>query len=283
MKRKLILVLVILLGIGALAYPTVSNYLAVKHGSQAVQAYEDKVAELSEADINAALAAAEQYNQSLTGQPVHDPFLEGTGMAMTEDYWQMLRLGQSMGYLDIPKIGLLVPIYHGTSDSVLQKGVGHLEGSTLPIGGSSRHTVLTGHTGLTHAKLFTDLIELVEGDQFYIRVLNQVLAYEVGQIKVIEPQDTQELMRFEGKDYATLLTCTPYGVNSHRLLVRGERVEYLPEVHDNIEQINGSAIDKLVFTAAVVTATAMGVLIGIVMVVKRRRKKQRAASGGVET
>jgi len=261
-----------LLGAAVLAFPSASNYFAERNGSQTVQTYADKVLQLGDAEREAAWQAAEEYNQSLTGQPVHDPFLEGSGMAMGTNYEQLLNVDGIMGYIEIPRIGVSLPIYHGSSDSVLQKGAGHLEGSTLPIGGPSRHAVIVGHTGLTTAKLFTDLHELGQGDLFYIRVLDTTLAYEVDQIKVIEPQVTEDLVRFEGKDYVTLLTCTPYGVNSHRLLVRGERVEYRPDVRDAIERLDGSAIDRMVLWAAVGSAAVMGALVVVVIVARKRRK-----------
>jgi len=281
MKRLVIVVVVLIVGLAALAYPTVSNYLAAKNGSAAIQTYADTVGRLGPAEIEALRAAAEEYNQSLTGQPVHDPFLEGSGMAMADNYTQVLNVAGIMGYLEIPRIGVYLPIYHGTSETVLRKGAGHLEGSTLPIGGPTRHTVITGHTGLSHAKLLTDLAELREGDQFYLHVLGEVLAYQVDQIRVVSPQLTDDLGRIEGKDYATLLTCTPYGINSHRLLVRGERVEYRPEVHDAIKTLP-SSIDRMVWTAAAATAAAMLGLIVVVLLVRRRREKKydprRAAS-----
>ena len=275
MKRFVIVTLIFLVGIGVLAYPTVSHHLAEKNSSKAIQEHTEIIDGLDEVELARQWAAAEEYNESLTGQPVHDPFLKGTGMAMPDDYRQVLNVSGMMAYLEIPKISLSLPIFHGTADSVLQRGTGHLEGSTLPIGGRSRHTVITGHTGLSHAKLFTDLAELEQGDLFYIHVLGETLAYQVDEIKVIEPEITEDLQRFEGKDYATLLTCTPYGVNSHRLLVRGERVEYVAAARDAIAPLTGTSIDRLVLRAALLTAAAMMVLIVGVVIVKRRRKDRK--------
>jgi len=220
----------------------------------------------------AAWQAAEEYNQSLTGQPVHDPFIPGAGMALQDNYFQLLNADGVMGHLDVPAIGVRLPIYHGTSEAVLAKGIGHLEGSTLPIGGAARHSVLTGHTGLSHAKMLTDLKQLTTGDRFYIHVLGEVLAYEVDQIKVVEPEQTDDLRRFAGEDYVTLLTCTPYGVNSHRLLVRGERVEYQPDVRDETPAAR-SAVDRTVLRAAVITGAAMLVLIVVVRQLAGARRR----------
>ena len=270
MKRAAIVIVALVLGVVALGYPAISNYLAERNGSQAVQAYDETVDRLSPDEVDALWAAAEEYNQSLTGQPVHDPFIAGSGMAMAENYRQVLNVGGVMGYVEIPKIGVSLPIYHGTSEAVLRKGAGHLEGSTLPIGGESRHAVLTGHTGLTHAKLFTDLVELAEGDLVYIHVLGKVLAYEVDQLKVIEPQNTEDLKRVDGKDLVTLLTCTPYGVNSHRLLVRGVRVDYDPQARASIEPVAGSAVDLLALRAGAITGGVMLALTLVVVLVRRR-------------
>jgi len=271
MKRIAVIIALVLAAIATMMYPTVSSYLTQRNGSRAAQAYTDAVTALDDATLAAAWAAAEQYNESLTGSPVHDPFLAGSGMAMGDDYRQVLDVGGIMGYLDIPRINVHLPIYHGTSEAVLSSGIGHLEGSTLPIGGTTRHTVLTGHTGLAHARLLTDLVDLGVGDQFYLYVLGRTLAYQVDQIRVVEPEDTAELRRFEGKDYATLLTCTPYGVNSHRLLVRGERVDYVPAARAAIEPVHASAIDRLVRRAAVLTAGVMAGIIVLVVVVRHRR------------
>jgi len=271
MGRIAAIVALVLAAVATLLYPSVSGYLAQRHGSAAIQSYAETVAALDSATLGAAWQAAEEYNESLTGSPVHDPFVPGSGMAMADDYRDVLNIDGIMGYLDIPRIGVHLPIYHGTSDAVLQNGIGHLEGATLPIGGLTRHTVLTGHTGLPHARLLTDLVEVVRGDQFYLSVLGRTLAYQVDQILVVQPENTAELRRFEGRDYATLLTCTPYGVNSHRLLVRGVRVDYQPEARAAIAPIHGSATDHLVRRAAVVSTGVMGGLVILVALVRRRR------------
>jgi len=271
-KRILIIILILLLGIGVLSYPMVSNYLSERNSSKVIQKYEDSVAAYDEDLLDTAWAEAEAYNESLSGQPVHDPFLEGSGMAIPEDYANILNVEGIMGYVKIPKISVDLPIYHGTGEDVLKKGVGHLEGSTLPIGGESRHSVLTGHSGLVHARLFTDLIELKQGDLFFVYVLGKTLAYEVDQIKVVEPQTTEDLGRIEGQDYCTLLTCTPYGVNSHRLLVRGVRVDYAPEMEKAATPIT-SRLNNKVILAAVITSTVMLVLIVIALVRSKKRSE----------
>ena len=217
---------------------------------------------------------AERYNETLTGRPTHDPFIDDEDIAMPDEYRQTLNIKGIMGYVDIPGIDVYLPIYHGTADHVLEKGAGHLEGSTLPLGGSFRHSVITGHSGLVHAKMFTDLTELAQGDLFYIHVLGEILAYEVEKITITEPHITDDLMVFDGKDYCTLLTCTPYGINTHRLLVRGERVEYNPEVKDSIRKISDSGADDTVARIAIITAAVMLLLIiaAIAMSAGKHRK-----------
>ena len=276
MKRIVAIIIIIILGAGALFYPTISNYLTEKNGSKAIDAYKGQIAALDEDTLRIEWEKAETYNENLTGSPVHDPFLEGSGIAMPEEYTLTLNVGGQMAYVEIPKIGVYLPIFHGTSDAVLQKGIGHLEGSTLPIGGLNRHSVITGHTGLVHAKLFTDLTAQNKEDLFFIHVLDKVLAYKIDQIKIIEPEITDDLMCFEEKDYVTLMTCTPYGVNSHRLLVRGERVDYDPAAREQIQKVKASDANTLIIKAAIITATIMLVVIRSVMMSTIKRQ-QRAA------
>jgi sortase A len=219
-----------LLGIGLLAYPCLASWLFDRHASMATQSYDDSVAAASAGQREAAWQQAVEYNQNLEGNPVHDPFLKGSGMALSDDYAATLSIGEddAMGYVEIPEIDVKLPIYHGSSEATLQQGAGHLEGSSLPIGGIGSHSVLTGHTGLVHARMFTDLIKLEEGDVFYLHVLDRVLAYQVDQILVVEPSNITPLRRDANRDLCTLVTCTPYGVNSHRLMVRGHRIDYQP-------------------------------------------------------
>ncbi len=220
--------LLFLLGAAVFFYPTASNYLAEKNQAQVIQTYEDVLGEADEARIAAEWEKAEEYNENLAGDPVHDPFVPGSGYALPENYLDVLNLGGVMAYIEIPKISVYLPIYHGTSEEVLEKGVGHIESTSLPIGGTYRHAVLTGHRGLPSAELFTNLDKLKKGDYFYIHVLDQILAYQVDQIKTVEPKELEDLVTVKGKDYVTLVTCTPYAVNTHRLLVRGVRTDYIP-------------------------------------------------------
>ena len=283
MKKAIILVIIILAGVSALVYPSISDYFSRKNGSVLIQEYSVKIAELDDETKSLMWAQAEMYNETLTGKPLHDPFLDNTGAAMPDEYMQTLDINGIMGYVEIPGIDVYLPIYHGTADDVLEKGAGHLEGSTLPLGGGSRHSVITGHSGLVHAKMFTDLASLEQGDMFYIHVLGEVLAYEVAKIMITEPYITDELMVFDGKDYCTLLTCTPYGINSHRLLVRGERVEYRPEVKEAARHITNSDADNTIARVAIITAAIMLLLIIVAIAKYRRRRRNSRAAGRVRS
>ena len=230
-SEKLLLIIsiiFIILGVGIFLYPSISNYLAEKNHIDIIRNYDDLIVKIDEEKINEEKEKAKIYNENLSGDPVHDPFVIGSGYALPKNYKEVLNIaGDSvMGYVEIPKISVYLPIYHGTSDEVLEKGVGHIQNTSVPIGGKSTHSVLTGHTGLPNAELFTRLDELGIGDIFYIHVLDDVLTYKVFETKVILPDKIDELQILNGKDYITLVTCTPYGVNSHRLLVKAERVEY---------------------------------------------------------
>ena len=221
--------LFMLVGVGIFLYPTVSNYFATKNQTTAIRTYDEKIEESNEEELKEELEKAKEYNENLAGDPVHDPFVEGSGYALPENYTDVLNITDDgiMAYIEIPKISVYLPIYHGTSEEVLQKGVGHIESTSLPIGGTSTHSVLTGHTGLPSAELFTKIDELVVGDFFYIHVLDQLLTYVVYETKVILPDEIDELQITNGEDYITLVTCTPYGVNTHRLLVKAKRSEYM--------------------------------------------------------
>lgn len=238
-KDKLItvlLVLVFVIGLSLLLYPTVSNYWNLMHSSRVVANYDSMISALSKADYQEMIDAARAYNQSLLNNP--NRFLlteEGT-----RAYKQLLSINQSdvMGYVNIPKINVRLPLYHTTDEAVLQVGIGHMEGSSLPIGGESTHAAMSGHTGLPSARLWTDLDQVSIGDKFYIHVAGDLLVYQVDQIKVVEPDDMSLLEIVPGEDHATLVTCTPYGINSHRLLVRGTRIHPVQvEIQSNAREM----------------------------------------------
>ncbi|MGM0113130.1 class C sortase [Enterococcus sp. DIV0187] len=273
MKRTILIVLLLISGIGIIAFPFISDYLNQRNATQVMENYQKQADQLSPEQIAEIFQQAQIYNENLLGQPAHDPFVPGSGIVMPDNYYQVLNVGGTMGQVEIPSIDVKLPIYHGTKENVLRKAAGHLEGSALPIGGEGTHTVLTSHTGLTHAKLFTDLTELKKGDHFFIHVLNRTLAYEVDKLSVIEPENTELLKAVNGKDYATLLTCTPYGVNSHRLLVRGKRVAYQP--NKTVKKKKITKEQHLLLKAAIITSLIMlGLILFTYWKNKRTAKSQ---------
>lgn len=222
-------ILSILLGVGIFLYPFISNFFAELNQNKVIDIYKATVEDTSKEEIEAEWEEAKIYNENLSGDPVHDPFVVGSGYAVPDNYDEVLNLDEAMCYVEIPKLSLKLPVYHGTSEEVLRKGVGHLEMTALPIGGKNRRTVLTGHRGLPRAELFTRLDEMELGDEIDIHVLGEIHAYKVINIETVEPERLQDLtITPNGKDLVTLVTCTPYGVNSHRLLITGERTEYVP-------------------------------------------------------
>ncbi len=224
-KKNMVTVLLVMaffIGVGLLIYPTFSDYWNSFHQSRAIMTYASDISKLPTEEYEKAIASAEDYNAALAKQGV----LWNMTDAQADAYDAELNVAGTgvMGYLDIPKIGVRLPVYHGTSDTVLQTSIGHIEGSSLPVGGEDTHSILSGHRGLPSARLFTDLDKLVLGDTWTIHVLNETLTYEADRIRIVEPYDLSELNIVKGKDYCTLVTCTPYGINTHRLLVRGHRI-----------------------------------------------------------
>lgn len=276
--------LLFLVGFGILAYPTISNQWNTYRQSQLISNYESSVNNMTPEDYTDEWQKAEDFNANITQNNLYgDVFGEDDGDLKSTDYWKVLNVGDDgvMGYLSIPKINIKLAIYHGTGDDVLQTGVGHLNGTKLPIGGESNHTVLAAHRGLPSAKLFTDIDQMEIGDKFYIHVLDQVLAYQVDQILPMVDKDDHETlddaMKIEdGKDQVTLFTCTPYGVNSHRLLVRGTRVAYNGE-----EEATGSVADSMLhsiqnyYMLYLILGIAVTVLLILIMKVVSGRKQRK--------
>lgn len=220
--QTIIIIVVFLIGLSLMLYPTLSNWWNTLHASVAIVDYDNVREELTDADYDKLFEAAEDYNRSIA--QIDFPLMYYDQVA---GYETLLNPGDDgvMGYISIPKIHIRLPILHGTSEGVLQKAIGHLQGTSLPTGGEGNHCVLSGHRGLPSAKLFTDLDQMKEGDRFTLTILNRELVYEIDQILTVQPQEVEALYVVDDEDYCTLVTCTPYGVNSHRLLVRGKRVE----------------------------------------------------------
>ena len=268
--RKFFSILIIICGILLASYPWISNYVNERAADGEINVYEENVQNMDEEKLKEYLLDAQEYNAALldTRIALIDPFdAEFNKLYKDTPYSNLLNYDSQgiMGFLEIPAIKVKLPIYHGTSPAVLQKGVGHLEGSSLPVGGESTHSILTGHTGLNKAKLFTDLTSVQKGDMFFVSVLGQKMAFVVDDINVVLPDDTSRLQVVEGKDYVTLITCTPYGVNDHRLLVRGVRTEYTAEEYEG-EQKKDSTKDSL-WISAYKKALAIGVVAVIVLAI----------------
>lgn len=242
MRQKIIPILIILFGFALLSYPFISNYMFEKSAGSTIKSYEKQAKTYDQKQKEQAFWEAEEYNKDLIKSAVQltDPFKVKKSNGETLIYNNILNIDHSgvMGYLEIPSISVNLPIYHGTDAEILERGVGHLAASSIPVGGKSTHSVLTGHTGLSSAKLFTDLTEMKKEDLFFIHVLDRTLAYKVDQISVVRPEDTRKLQIVKGKDYVTLVTCTPYGVNDHRLLVRGVRTKYVKKQRSSIRPRN---------------------------------------------
>ena len=265
----IVLLFILFIGLSLLLYPTASDYWNSFHQTRAIATYAENVANLDNNQYDQLWEDARAYNQALPFRS--DPYyLSEEQRAEYESLLDVSGLGV-MGYIEIPEIDVSLPIYHGTEESVLQVAVGHLDWTSLPVGGESTHCVLSGHRGLPSAKLFTNLDKLREGDTFLLRVLDEVLTYEVDQILIVEPQETAALRVVEGKDYCTLVTCTPYGINTHRLLVRGHRV-------DNAEQaktirVTADAVQIEPLLVAPIVAIPMLLILLVLLLLPRRRKR----------
>ena len=273
-------VLMILTGIAVFSYPFVSNALANRNASVAVQEYNASVRSLDREDIDAIKEAAKAYNDQL--ERVVGKNAQGEG-AVQDSYIDLIQLGDALGYITIPKIDVNLPIYEGTGYDVLTHGIGHLSETSYPLGGESTHSALSGHRGLAEAELFTNLDKLELGDRFYLHVLDEVLAYQVDQVLVVEPEQVEALDIVEGEDLCTLVTCTPIGINSHRLLVRGTRVEYEGEEASGSSDLyrsvhTGTAVRRLVEIwpwLALAAMLAIGVEALLMLALLKRLREQR--------
>lgn len=266
------LILLLVAGIGFLLYPSVSDYWNSFHQAQAVAGFEKEVEQTDESELNNLWQEAEEYNRELVTK------LDRWHLTKEEyrAYKQLLSVSDTgiMGTVEIPKIKVSLPIYHGIEENVLEVAVGHIAGSSLPVGGESTHAVLSGHRGLPSAKLLTNLDKMEEGDRFVLQILNRKMTYEVDQIRIVEPEDTDDLRIEEGMDYCTLVTCTPYGVNSHRLLVRGHRVENEAEAI----RVTSDAVRIDPLIVAAVLAVILLLLLFIWLMIRTSGKK-RGRSG----
>ena len=269
-RSTILLILILLIGLSLMLYPSFADWWNSFHSSRAIASYVDQVANIDDAQYEELWDAAWDYNQSLLHRP-NDFLLSDE---QQEIYKSLLDIGGNgiMGYIEIPVIDVMLPIYHGTGESVLQIAVGHLDWTSLPVGGAGSHCVVSGHRGLPSARLFTDLDKLKVGDVFMLHVLNEILTYEIDQILIVEPQDTDPLLIEPGKDLCTMITCTPYGINSHRMLVRGHRIESQEEA--KVIRITADAVRiEPLMVAPFVAVPILLVLLIILLLPKQKKGK----------
>ncbi len=283
-KRRIPLLMIFLLlivGVGFVMYPKVSDWIARYTAYSEIASYNAAVKMIDRSEIKKLQKLAQEYNEALAKGD--------TAKSSVIDYDSLLAVTDAIAYVDVPKVQIYLPIFHGLSDAILERGVGHMEGTSLPVGGKSTHCVLAAHTGLPSSELFTDIDQLVLGDVFYIHVLDETLAYRVDQIKVVLPDEVDDIKIVEGEDYVTLLTCTPYGINDHRLLVRGTRIPYkepyVPSEQDakypmaptDSTDEETIPVEKLLLfwgTVVVLVVVVMILLILFLPLGKKRNKKQ---------
>lgn len=277
MKKKksistILTILVFLTGVGFLLYPTVSDRWNQAHQSRVIATYTKEVEQLDDSDNEEMIQAARRYNEKLRERADH----WNLSKKAKKKYESLLDISGTgiMGYIEIPKIKCSLPVYHGTDEGALQIAIGHLEGSSLPVGGESTHCVLSGHRGLPSARLFTDLDQMQEGDIFILHILDEKLAYEVDQIKVVLPEEMSDLEVIEGEDLCTLVTCTPYGINSHRLLVRGHRTDYVETVETKVTEEKEVQTKETEIWIVAAVGILVVIVIGAVFIRKRRKQKR---------
>ncbi len=272
-RSSVLLILILIVGLSLMLYPSFSNYWNSFHQTRAIANYAETVAGIDDQVYTEMLEDARDYNRRVAERGI----LWELDEEQIADYERQLDITGTgiMGYIEIQKIDCFLPIYHGTAESVLQIAVGHIEGSSLPVGGEGSHCVLSGHRGLPSARLFTDLDRMQEGDSFVLRTLDEILTYQVDQIRIVLPYELDDLRIAEGEDYCTLVTCTPYGVNSHRLLVRGHRIENIPQAKEI--RVTGDAfqIDPIVVAPAVAVPMLLLLLLGMLIGGARRKRRRK--------
>ena len=267
-KKNWKIILTFILGLMIAIYPIISNYYYTVENNNQVKDFQEAVSQMPDKEVLERIDLAKAYNDTLDPSRLADPYTEREKKGV-ENYARMLEVREKIGYIDVPKINQQIPVYAGTSEDVLQHACGHLEGTSLPIGGKDTHAVITAHRGLPQVKLFRDLDKMEVGDLFFFTNVKETLAYKVDQILVVEPWDFEPVLVVEGKDLMTLLTCTPYMINSHRLLVRGHRVPYVPEVKEEIERA------KFNYKTLIVPGIVLAVVMVIIFLYIRHRRRRR--------
>jgi len=268
-----LIILLFLIGAGLMIYPDVASFQASRRHAGIVEQFYREVENLPNEEILYHFDRARNYNESLTGIHIEDPFVVGSGAVIPTDYYDILNISQMMGFIEIPTIDLRIPIFHGTGEDVLMRGVGHIPNTPFPIGQLSKHAVLTGHTAIPTSRLFTDLERLELGDIFIITVLNERMMYQVDQITVVLPHEISDLRNIANEDLVTLVTCTPYAINSHRLLVRGMRIPYEEDLEIEVEILLNALNWRILLVAGLSGLFVIGWLIYLI---QSRRKRKRA-------
>ena len=267
-KKNWKIILIFVLGLLIAMYPIISNYYYTVENNNEIKDFNEAVSEMPSKEVLERIELAKAYNDTLDPSRLADPYTEREKKGV-ENYARMLEVREKIGFIDVPKINQQIPVYAGTSEDVLQHACGHLEGTSLPVGGKDTHSVITAHRGLPQVKLFRDLDKMEVGDIFFFTNVKETLAYKVDQILVVEPWDFEPVLVVEGKDLMTLLTCTPYMINSHRLLVRGHRVPYVPEVKEEIERA------KFNYKSLIVPGLVLAVVMLIIFLYIRHRRRRR--------
>jgi len=266
-KKNWKIILIFVLGLMIAIYPIISNYYYTVENNNEIKDFNEAVSEMPSKEVLERIELAKAYNDTLDPSRLADPYTEREKKGV-ENYARMLEVREKIGFIDVPKINQQIPVYAGTSEDVLQHACGHLEGTSLPVGGKDTHSVITAHRGLPQVKLFRDLDKMEVGDIFFFTNVKETLAYKVDQILVVEPWDFEPVLVVEGKDLMTLLTCTPYMINSHRLLVRGHRVPYVPEVKEEIERA------KFNYKSLIVPGIVLALVMLIIFLYIRHRRKR---------
>lgn len=288
MKKKILIITAIalffVLALGLTLYPLISSYINEKYRSEIHTQYMDIVQQTDNSAMEKAKYDAEKYNEAISpGAIQNDIYSQEALIAASEGYKELLNLAGDgiMGYIEIPKISVQLPIYHGTDSDVLERGIGHLLGSSLPVGGDGTHAILTGHSGMATQKMFSDLVQLKVGDVFYLKILNDTLAYEVDSINTVLPHDTSLLQISHGEDYCTLITCTPFGVNTHRLLVRGTRIPYVESEETALDTVPKETAEVSTWEQEYIKGIVIGLgsvaVIGIIILaiwIHRRKRNE---------
>lgn len=267
-KKNWKIILIFVLGLMIAMYPIISNYYYTVENNNEIKDFNEAVSEMPSKEVLERIELAKAYNDTLDPSRLADPYTEREKKGV-ENYARMLEVREKIGFIDVPKINQQIPVYAGTSEDVLQHACGHLEGTSLPVGGKDTHSVITAHRGLPQVKLFRDLDKMEVGDIFFFTNVKETLAYKVDQILVVESWNFDPVLVVEGKDLMTLLTCTPYMINSHRLLVRGHRVPYVPEVKEEIER------SKFNYKSLIVPGIVLAVLMLIIFLYIRHRRRRR--------